>query len=139
MPPGKQSLKGESRKWIKEKRQAFLGRKFERRCEPSCEAIASPISAGGGSGIGGGQGLVFVKKLSPKAAGGFLDEFEVAVQRISKEPDRWPRYRLGTHRYMLNRYPYMLIYVVRADSIRVLAVAHTSRQAGYWRDRLKLE
>lgn len=76
------------------------------------------------------------EKQSPQAALGFLDEIDTAIERISSEPERGPRYSLGTHRYMLNRYPYMVIYLIKDDSIRVIAVAHTSRRPGYWRERL---
>lgn len=54
------------------------------------------------------------EKRSPKAALGFLDEIDTAIKCISIEPERWPRYKLGTHRYMLDHYPYMVIYLIRA-------------------------
>ncbi len=37
----------------------------------------------------------------------------------------------------MERFPYILIYQVRSDTIEFVAIAHTSREPGYWlkRDR----
>lgn len=43
---------------------------------------------------------------------------------------------LGVRRLLLRRFPFAIVFVELADEIRVLAVAHTSRRPGYWRDRL---
>jgi hypothetical protein len=42
-----------------------------------------------------------------------------------------------TRRCLLRRFPYGLIYALDQDDILILAVAHTRREPGYWRDRLK--
>ena len=42
-----------------------------------------------------------------------------------------------TRRFVVRRFPY-LVYVARIGERReVVAIAHASRQPGYWRDRLK--
>lgn len=41
----------------------------------------------------------------------------------------------GTRSLPVHRYPYLLIYRVEGDILRVLAVAHYSRRPGYWRGR----
>ncbi len=35
-------------------------------------------------------------------------------------------------------FPYRVVYLVRAEVLTVLAVAHSSRRPGYWRDRATL-
>jgi hypothetical protein len=35
----------------------------------------------------------------------------------------------------MKHFPYSVIYTVAGDEIQVLAVAHHSRHAGYWRKR----
>jgi hypothetical protein len=46
---------------------------------------------------------------------------------------RRPRNR---RRFLLHRFPYLLIYREREDGvIQILAVAHTSRRPGYWKER----
>jgi len=74
---------------------------------------------------------------SPDAAFKFDSEVNRAVAQISEAPQRWA---LGTHatrRFLLRRFPFVLIYRERASgNIQILAIAHTSRRPGYWKDRL---
>ncbi len=37
----------------------------------------------------------------------------------------------------LLRYPYLVVYAVAEDEIRVVALAHERQQPGYWTDRLE--
>ena len=41
----------------------------------------------------------------------------------------------GTRRYRLPRFPFDFVIRVTPTDIEVVAVAHTSRQSGYWKDR----
>lgn len=41
----------------------------------------------------------------------------------------------GTRKLRLGRFPYSLVYRVTGQLITVVAVAHQSRQPGYWRAR----
>lgn len=36
----------------------------------------------------------------------------------------------------MRRTPYRIIYAILADQIVVVAIAHTLKKPGYWRDRL---
>ena len=65
-----------------------------------------------------------------------------AVARIGNAPRTWtlaPNLPepLGVRRLLLRRFPYAIVYVELDDEIRVLAIAHTSREPGFWRERLK--
>lgn len=42
---------------------------------------------------------------------------------------------LPTRQLVLQRFPYKIVYRVRAHDLYVVAIAHTSRRPGYWRDR----
>lgn len=37
--------------------------------------------------------------------------------------------------FFLNRFPYSLIYGIEGDEIVIIALAHQSREPGYWADR----
>lgn len=37
---------------------------------------------------------------------------------------------------LTNRFPFTIIYVEREQEFLVIAVAHTSRKPGYWKNRL---
>ena len=54
----------------------------------------------------------------------FIDEMRTARKRIAQRPYAWHPLGGGVRRFRLARFPYGLIYVVEADEIVVLAVAH---------------
>lgn len=62
-------------------------------------------------------------------------EFERAVGVMLGHPGVGPLWRNGERRYVMQRFPYSLIYTVSGEEIRILAVAHHSRRPGYWRGR----
>jgi plasmid stabilization system protein ParE len=72
---------------------------------------------------------------SPEAARGFDAEFERALGEIAKAPQRWAPGPHQTRRFLLRRFPYLVIYRESGETILVLAVAHTSREPGYWKGR----
>jgi plasmid stabilization system protein ParE len=45
-------------------------------------------------------------------------------------------YLRGTHRVMLHRYPYFVVFRELARKIQIVAVAHAKRRPGYWRGRI---
>ena len=66
----------------------------------------------------------------------FLDAVRATEQRVRRNPELWAL-RLGAVRSCrVERFPYRLHYVDEQDRIVVVAVAHTSRRPGYWKDRL---
>jgi toxin ParE1/3/4 len=74
---------------------------------------------------------------SPQAAVRFDGAVESALAEIARAPHRWVRGSHGTRRYLLRGFPYLLIYrEVSAEVIQILAVAHTSRRPGYWKERV---
>jgi toxin ParE1/3/4 len=74
---------------------------------------------------------------SPFAARGFLLELTDALQAVVEAPDRWPRGRHNTRRYVFPRkYPFTLVYRLAADGlVEVVAVAHQKRHPEYWAHR----
>lgn len=38
-------------------------------------------------------------------------------------------------RYVLDRFPYSVLYAVASDRVWVVAVAHQHRRPGYWQQR----
>jgi hypothetical protein len=72
----------------------------------------------------------------------FLDELVDGLQAIEHHPHRYPSYLRApkgrdVRRHLLKRFPYCIIYEVRAAHLLVLAVAHVKRRPYYWWDRLK--
>ncbi|MDP6443620.1 MAG: type II toxin-antitoxin system RelE/ParE family toxin [Pirellulaceae bacterium] len=72
---------------------------------------------------------------SAAAGTAFMTELDNAIDRIRESPDRWPADLHETRRYLLKRFPYLVIYRLIEDRIQVIAVAHGKRKPGYWRHR----
>ena len=74
---------------------------------------------------------------SPRAAAAFMAELDTAIDQIALFPERWAVGGHGTRRYPLKRFPYLVIYHLRSDKIRIVAVAHARRRPGYWKKRTR--
>ncbi len=72
---------------------------------------------------------------SRDAANAFLVELDLGMENIRGNPEIYPLYLHGTHRYLLRRFPYLIVYRVASSAIQVVAVAHCRRCPGYWRTR----
>jgi len=72
---------------------------------------------------------------SPVVAQAFVDELERALERVGDRPEAWPPYLHGTRRYLLHRFPFLLVYRVSTGGLQVVAVAHAKRRPGYWAGR----
>ena len=65
----------------------------------------------------------------------FLDEVERAVAQILEYPEAAPLVNRTVRKKLVRRFPYSVMYSVRAEGIRVLAIAHQQRRPFYWRGR----
>ena len=67
-------------------------------------------------------------------------EFRVKVSNVighvAKAPHRWPKHLHGTRRFVLDRFPFSVIYLNDPDTVIIIAVAHNKRRPGYWKKRL---
>src|SRR5579885_763102 len=83
------------------------------------------------------RGTIWYREHSPRAAADFIDEIGRAAELIRKAPERWPKGKSGTRRFLLWRFPYTLIYSYKDSVVTIWAVAHGSRKPDYWAPRLK--
>ena len=65
----------------------------------------------------------------------FIDEVDRATAFLVEHPEGAPLEGRAVRRLILQRFPYSLLYSIRADEIRILAVAHQKRRPFYWRGR----
>jgi toxin ParE1/3/4 len=78
------------------------------------------------------------RERSPSTAEAFVSAIDAALEAIVERPAAWPlRAGRGEVRaFPLERFPFSVVYRARPSSpIRILAIAHARRRAGYWRDR----
>jgi plasmid stabilization system protein ParE len=79
----------------------------------------------------------FYDQDSEFASAAFEAEAERVVQSILEYPESGHPSLRGTRRKFLRGYPYSVNYVIRPDHIYIYAVAHFSRDSGYWLDRME--
>ena len=70
----------------------------------------------------------------------FLAAYEKVLDTLQQRADSSAHWETESsdrdiRRLRLRRFPYLVIYELIAESILVLAVAHTSRRPDYWIDR----
>jgi plasmid stabilization system protein ParE len=70
------------------------------------------------------------------AAINFVAEVDRAVDLIAAFPRRWPIGLHRTRKFVLQRFPFAIVYREREGDVQVLAIAHGHRRPGYWKDRL---
>ncbi|MBI5967941.1 MAG: type II toxin-antitoxin system RelE/ParE family toxin [Deltaproteobacteria bacterium] len=76
------------------------------------------------------------RERSAPAANAFLAEVDRSVEKIAEDPEIWPRYVAGTRRFLLQRFPFSVVYRQVSGKIEIVAIAHGRRRPGYWKDRL---
>jgi toxin ParE1/3/4 len=73
---------------------------------------------------------------SETAAAKFVAEVDRAIELVVESPGRWPRGEHATRRFVLRRFPFVIVYREKETVVQVLAVAHGHRRPGYWKRRL---
>jgi len=63
-----------------------------------------------------------------------MTELERALGSIVEAPMRWPL-KAGTRRYVMRRFPFVLVYRTLDSTVEVVAIAHGRRRPGYWKSR----
>lgn len=66
----------------------------------------------------------------------FLSDLNSALENISQSPSRSQKYLFGTRRFVIQRFPFSVVYLDDPDVVFILAVAHSKRKPGYWKGRL---
>ena len=67
----------------------------------------------------------------------FLDSIESAFEQIHQHPTVWRILKGRFRRYLLQRFPYGVIYALDEEVIYIAAVMHLKRKPGYWVSRSK--
>ncbi len=78
---------------------------------------------------------LFYETESPGLGAVFVSDIMEAIGWIEIYPEHGELIRLRVRRKVLRNFPYSLIYSLRKDCIRILAVAHQKRRPFYWRRR----
>ncbi len=79
----------------------------------------------------------YYNRQRPGLGAEFFDELDAALTRLCANPLRAKADADGIRSGRLRRFPFRVYYVCDTNRIRLLAVAHLRRQAGYWLARLE--
>jgi toxin ParE1/3/4 len=66
----------------------------------------------------------------------FVTEVESAIERARRFPEAYGKVAPNIRHIGTRRFPYVIIYEALPDRIFIWAVAHTSREPGYWKKRV---
>ena len=66
----------------------------------------------------------------------FVSEYQRVANLVLANPGIGKAVDSGLRRFLMNRFPYTVIYRAKADQLLVVAVAHQNRSPGYWLDRV---
>ena len=85
--------------------------------------------------------LVEAKRYYNQIQAGLGDQFqreaEIAANRIVEYLLAWQYELAPFRRFLLNRFPYKMLYVVENERILVIAVSHQHRKPDYCIDRIQ--
>jgi plasmid stabilization system protein ParE len=76
------------------------------------------------------------RRQSPDTSVRFVAAIYDALEDIARWPQTWPAYLHGTRKFLLQKFPYAILYREKESSVQILAIAHGHRRPGYWKDRL---
>jgi len=77
----------------------------------------------------------YYNALRPELGQAFLDEAERAVTQILAYPEAALLVNCTVRKKLIRRFPYSIMYSLRTEGIRILAIAHQKRRPFYWRGR----
>jgi len=69
----------------------------------------------------------------------FAEEVYATIARVLQYPEGWSQLSRRARRCLTQRFPYGVVYHVKDDHIRIVAVAHSHRRPGYWDTRIDAE
>lgn len=67
----------------------------------------------------------------------FAAEVERVVQLILEHPELGSRLDEELRHFVLRRFPFSVVYSISAELIYIVAIAHGSREPGYWQPRVQ--
>ena len=74
--------------------------------------------------------------IGPELAGRFIDAVNAGFDQIIQDPQRWRIVSGSVRRVLTKIFPFTLLYIIEGDTAFVVAVAHNSREPGYWAERI---
>jgi len=81
------------------------------------------------------EAVDYYNKQRPGLGYEFAVEMQRSFERIRNHPNAWAPFSTRSRRCLTDRFPYGILYQIRAESIIVGAVMHLRQDPRYWEDR----
>lgn len=81
------------------------------------------------------EAAAYYVEARPGLGEAFISEIQRAVELIRISPLAGRAVDKDVRWWVVKRFPYSVLYRVRDDHIRILAIAHQKRRPFYWRER----
>ena len=81
----------------------------------------------------------FYEGRVPGLGARFLRALDDTIVRIARDPQRFGFYEKPVRSLRVPGFPYRVLFADEASFVLILAVAHLSRQPGWWRYRTERE
>ena len=66
----------------------------------------------------------------------FKSEVYNTLKRIQKFPNMFVKVKKDIRKYIVNKFPFNILYSIEGNNILVIAIAHHHRNPDYWVDRI---
>lgn len=83
--------------------------------------------------------IAYYDRISVTLGDRFRDNVKLRLAQVSERPESFPT-DIGPIRFArVERFPYLIFFVARTESILVLAIVHGSSNPDRWRNRVNLD
>jgi toxin ParE1/3/4 len=82
------------------------------------------------------EAVRYYAEINPQLGVRFYLEIERLIRAICDQPDRFFQFSPPARRALSHEFPYAVVFLKQSERIWIVAVAHSKRKPGYWRDRL---
>ena len=82
------------------------------------------------------EAALFYKRRDVEVSRRFRTEVYAAIERARSQPLVYRVFEDDLRKVRVERFPYSVIFRLTADTLQVLAIAHASREPGYWKQRV---
>jgi len=78
------------------------------------------------------EASAYYAQARPGLGDAFIAEVQRAIDTLAVSPLAGTEVENGVRWWLVRRFPYSVLYRVRDDHIRILAIAHQKRRPFYW-------
>lgn len=84
------------------------------------------------------EAYIWYEQQNPGLGEEFLESLDKASLAIVQNPDTYRiRYKKKVRAFVVERFPYLILYTLEKNEVNVIAVFNTSRSPKSWKERIE--